>query len=198
MIVSALTSYLLSKRKNSRFNDVSLPTLTKWYLNSHVIKSDDLESLDVGNKKTYAASTQDDELINKYFLMIGDVDPDKFDKMDSSLAQERRWRQWVDDSFVHVLSPNIYRTYDEALSSFNYFSTVGEWERNFSEWERKIVIPVGAAAMFWISKKLKKKYGLKDDVRQSFYDSINYWLKAIGPNKTFMGGSTPNLADLVS
>jgi len=139
-----------------------------------------------------------EELVNRYFLMIGDIDPTKYDRMDPPLAEERRWRRWVDEHFVHVLSPNIYRTYEEALNSFNYFSDVGEWEKNFSNWERLMVIKVGALAMYFVSKKLKKKHRLKDDVRLSLYDDCNYWLKSIGPNRRFMGGDVPNLADLVS
>lgn len=70
---------------------------------------------------------------------------------------EKKWRKWADDYFVHILSPNIYRTFDEALQAFNYFSEVGEWEKNFSPVERLFVIYVGASAMYLIGKKLKKK-----------------------------------------
>lgn len=42
------------------------------------------------------------------------------------------------------------------------------------------------------------RYNLKDDVRQSLYDACNEWLKAVGKDRLFMGGSQPNLADLVS
>lgn len=166
-------------------------------MNSHIYLNKD-EETELSSSSTFKAKKVDDELVNRYFLMIGDVDPAKYEKMDPPLAEERRWRRWVDDHLVHVLSPNIYRTFDESLKSFNYFSDVGEWEKNFSKWERTTVINVGAVAMYFVSKNLKKKYGLKDDVRQSLYDSCNYWLKNIGPNRRFMGGEVPNLADLVS
>lgn len=42
------------------------------------------------------------------------------------------------------------------------------------------------------------RYGLKSDVRESLYDYCNQWVEAIGSNRKFMGGSNPNLADLVS
>lgn len=38
--------------------------------------------------------------------------------------EERKWRKWVDDEFVHTLSPNVYRTLDEAYKTFNWFSEV--------------------------------------------------------------------------
>ncbi|KFM64768.1 Prostaglandin E synthase 2, partial [Stegodyphus mimosarum] len=95
------------------------------------------------------------DVMNKYSLMYGDKTPK--DKSDDYLKMEKEWRKWADDEFVHILSPNIYRTYDEALQAFNYFSEVGEWEKNFSTLERLVVIYVGATAMYFIGKRLKKK-----------------------------------------
>lgn len=39
-------------------------------------------------------------------------------------SEERKWRNWADDRFVHTLSPNVYRTLGEALQTFNWFSEV--------------------------------------------------------------------------
>ena len=52
--------------------------------------------------------------------------------------------------------------------------------------------------MMWlIGKKLKKRHQLKPDVRQSLYDEVNFWLKAIKTNQTpFMGGQSPDCSDL--
>ena len=49
--------------------------------------------------------------------------------------------------------------------------------------------------MYLLSKHLKKKYQLKEDVRQSLYDSANHFLRARGGND-FIGGQKPNLSDL--
>jgi microsomal prostaglandin-E synthase 2 len=52
----------------------------------------------------------------------------------SALAQEpgseeeEKWRSWVDEHLVHLLSPNIYRTPREALQAFDYLTTsADEW-----------------------------------------------------------------------
>jgi len=43
------------------------------------------------------------------------------------------------------------------------------------------------------------RYKLKDDVRESLYDACNEWTSALRKSgQKFMGGSCPNLADLVS
>lgn len=96
-----------------------------------------------------------------------------------------------------MLSPNVYRTTDEALQAFNWFSNVGEWENNFPTWERMLIIYVGATAMWLIGKRLKKRHHLKDDVRQSLYDECNRWSREVRKKgTTFMGGDRANLADL--
>ncbi len=75
-----------------------------------------------------------------------------------NFSEERKWRKWVDDHLVHVLSPNIYRTPSEAFQAFKYFSRVGDWKNIFSTLEHQFVIYVGTAAMYILGKVLKKRY----------------------------------------
>lgn len=42
----------------------------------------------------------------------------------SNSREEKQWREWADNELVHTLSPNVYRTRDEALQAFNWFSEV--------------------------------------------------------------------------
>lgn len=113
------------------------------------------------------------------------------------ILEEQKWRKWADNVLVHMLSPNVYRTREEALQAFTWFSQVGEWEKHFSAWERYLVIYVGAHAMWIIGKRLKKRHNLKDDVRVSLYDACNHWMKSVKKQGTkFMGGESPNLSDL--
>ena len=69
------------------------------------------------------------------------------------LREERQWRQWVDDRFVHTLSPNIYRTLRESMRAMDYISSVG----NFSRFEQVAAKYAGAAAMFYLGRRLKNK-----------------------------------------
>ena len=73
---------------------------------------------------------------------------------------------------------------------------MGRWEEHFSTVERLTAVYIGSAAMWMIGKRLKKRYNLKDDVRESLYDNCRLWTKAIGKERQFMGGDRPNLADL--
>lgn len=65
-----------------------------------------------------------------------------------------KWRQWADDWLVHLISPNVYRTAGEALESFDYIVREGK----FGTYEGVFAKYVGAAAMFFISKGLKKRW----------------------------------------
>jgi microsomal prostaglandin-E synthase 2 len=107
---------------------------------------------------------------------------------------EREWREWVDSHFIHLISPNVYRTWNESLETFKYFDKVGEWERNFPTWERYLAVYAGAAAMWGISKRLKKRHNI-DDERKAMRDACQQWLQALA-GRSFMGGEKPNLADL--
>ncbi|KAK9500921.1 hypothetical protein O3M35_002084 [Rhynocoris fuscipes] len=173
MIISALTSYFHDQ-------EISLQEVAKFYPSISFYD-------DNGAVKN--------EILNRYFLMYQGVFPK--DSTKESISEERKWRKWADDVLVHTLSPNVYRNKDEALQAFQWFSEVGHWKELFPAWEHFIVVYVGAFAMWVISKRLKKKYNLKDDVRQSLYDECSVWLRELNRKGTeFHGGSKPNLADL--
>ncbi|KAI3776496.1 hypothetical protein L1987_46281 [Smallanthus sonchifolius] len=105
-------------------------------------------------------------------------------------AETQKWRRWVDDHLVHVLSPNIYRSPAEALESFDYITTNG----NFSFTERLLAKYGGAAAMYFVSKKLKKRRNITDE-RGALYEAADTWVNALN-GRQYLGGSEPNLADL--
>ncbi|KAH1002617.1 hypothetical protein HUJ04_008689 [Dendroctonus ponderosae] len=173
MIISALASYLKDSGKSMAELVQCFPFITF--------------TDDEGVKKK--------EIMNKYFLMLSNQQYKK--ENDKSLSDERKWRKWADEVLVHTLSPNVYRTREEAFQAFNWFSEVGEWEQHFPSWERNLIIYVGASAMYLVGKRLKKRHNLKNDVRQSLYDQCNVWVSEIKKKgTTFLGGQQPNLADL--
>ena len=61
------------------------------------------------------------EIENRYFLMYQTSSPNK-DK--TEILAERKWRKWVDDTLVHTLSPNVYRTPAEALQVMKSVATM--------------------------------------------------------------------------
>lgn len=127
----------------------------------------------------------------KYYVMNCSQSEQKLDEV----REERVWRQWVDDHFIHLISPNVYRTPKEALETFNWFSEFGDWKENFTPWNQILAKYVGAFMMYFIAKRLKAKHKITDE-RQALIDAFADWMEAIGPNRKFLGGNEPNLADL--
>ncbi|CAJ0943198.1 unnamed protein product, partial [Mesorhabditis belari] len=128
---------------------------------------------------------------NKYFTMLEkNLSPAELAKQ----REEREWREWVDEHFIHLISPNVYRSMEESLETFKSFEVAGEWERIFSHIERIFAVALGATVMYFIGKRLKKKHNIVDE-RQSLHDACEKWMDALGSRK-FMGGDQPNLADL--
>jgi len=105
---------------------------------------------------------------------------------------ERTWLKWVDERFVHVLTPNIYRTWNEAVRSFDYITKRG----NFGFIERESARWVGAASMYVIAHRvLKKRHGIVDE-RADLYLEVNKFInEGVGKQK-FCGGNAPNNADI--
>ena len=98
----------------------------------------------------------------------------------------------MDDRFVHVVTPNIYRTWQESWQSFDYITERG----NFNVFEKYSVRVSGAVSMYLISQNvLKKRHGIEDE-RAELYKCLDDWMtNAVGKN-AFCGGDKPNLADL--
>ncbi|RZC73726.1 hypothetical protein C5167_049206 [Papaver somniferum] len=73
---------------------------------------------------------------------------------------------------------------------------------NFSFMEGKVTKYAGAATMFFVSKKLKKKHNITDE-RAALYEAANTWVEALkgrdfldsysSISNYFLGGATPNL-----
>jgi len=184
LIVSAMYSLLATKKE--------LTNVLEGYPSyRYTDPADKKEKLDIGNKYFLMYDQCVDSRVIQENLQL------PMYRTKEDLADERKWRKWTDDVFIHTLSPNVYRTMQESLETFKWFDKAGDWEKHFQTWERYLVIYVGAAAMWIIGKNLKKRHNLKDDVRISLYDEARYWVKSIKKrNTTFMGGETPNLADL--
>ncbi|KAF0984602.1 hypothetical protein FDP41_000501 [Naegleria fowleri] len=104
-----------------------------------------------------------------------------------------KWRKWVDDTFVHTLAPNIYRSNEEAVEAFEYISE----QNGFGWWQKQAVLYGGSFTMYAVAKRLKKKYGI-DNEREAIYACGRKWAnEALDPSKgPFHGGNEPDLADL--
>ena len=106
--------------------------------------------------------------------------------------EEERWRRWVDERLVRVITVNIYRSASESFQTFDYITEHG----NFGWVQREAARVVGATMMWGLSRRLKKKYDVEGDVREALYRCAAEWVAAVGDRRPFLGGDRPNLADI--
>ncbi|XP_004453089.2 prostaglandin E synthase 2 [Dasypus novemcinctus] len=164
-------------------------------LQTHLVSGQPLEEIATYYPPMKAQNEQGKEVTefcNKYWLMLDEKEAQWLYGGKEARTEEMKWRQWADDWLVHLISPNVYRTPTEALASFDYIVHEGK----FGALEGAMAKYVGAAAMYLISKRLKSRHHLRDDVRVDLYEAADKWVAAVGQDRPFMGGQKPNLADL--
>lgn len=134
------------------------------------------------NDSSHIMKTLDDKMGVKGWMGKGKAAEDK----------EAKWAAWVDDRFVHVVTPNIYRTWAEAWRSFDYITERG----NFGPVMKYAIRVAGATSMYNISHYvLKKRHGIEDE-RAELYKALDDWMTNAVGKEAFCGGSAPNVADL--
>ncbi|VDK73485.1 unnamed protein product [Litomosoides sigmodontis] len=171
LIMSILTSYMTR-------NDRSLDDIIEFYPEqTKIIK-------ETGKQITTRP--------NMYKIMTSLNEPSKMEQ--ESARKEEEWRKWVDEHFIPLIVPNVYRSWNECTEIFRWFGEAGQWDKLVPAWERYATIYLGSIAMYFISKKLRKKYD-GADVRELLINACNQWMSAVG-SSSFLGGQKPTLADL--
>lgn len=107
--------------------------------------------------------------------------------------EEQRWLTWVDEKLVKLLPPNIYRSMPESLQTFDYVSEC----MDFTAVQKVAIRYVGAAAMYGVAKKLKKKYAIEEP-RAALYAAVGEWLAEVDARggAFYSGTDEPGLVDL--
>jgi len=100
------------------------------------------------------------------------------------------WVRWADKELAVLLFPNLTRTLSESYQAFGYVDSVP----HFSFLDKVSNRMAGSLAMWLAQGKIKKKYGITDE-RAALRASLDRWTDAIGKSD-FLGGASPNLADL--
>jgi len=133
-----------------------------------------------------------DEIINELTKEFG-VDQFTVGPLLTKEANEdaNKWREWVNERFVRVITVNIYRTMKEAYAAFDYITVNG----NFNFFEKHAAIHAGAILMYAIAKRYNKKFNFAEE-RQELKQNCDKWAEEGLDGKKFHGGQTPSLADL--
>ncbi|UYV70174.1 PTGES2 [Cordylochernes scorpioides] len=109
--------------------------------------------------------------------------------------EEHQWRQWVDDTLVHLIAPNIYRSPVEAYSSLAYFrQALGEnsMEHVPKEDDSRRFIQFLSSP---VTQSLCRHH-IEGNEREALHKALAHWSRAVGKSRSYMGGTSPNLSDL--
>uniref|UniRef100_A0A2K6V626 Prostaglandin E synthase 2 n=1 Tax=Saimiri boliviensis boliviensis TaxID=39432 RepID=A0A2K6V626_SAIBB len=161
-------------------------------LKTYLVSGQPLEEIIIYYPAMKAVNNQGKEVTkfgNKYWLMLDEEAAQQVYGRKEVRTEEMKWRQWVDDWLVHLISPNVYCTPTEALASFDYTVLEGK----FGAVEGAMAKYMGAAAMYLISNR----HHLQDNVREDLYEAANKWVAAMNKDQPFMGDQRLNLADVV-
>ncbi len=112
-----------------------------------------------------------------------------FSKDPSKKEEESKWLAWS-EKYVKGLPTAIYDTLPNALQSFDYITKVGK----FNWFEKMSIKFSGAFVMTLVAKKIKKREQI-DDPDHFLKQKAEEWVHGLG-SKNFMGGASPNGADL--
>ena len=111
--------------------------------------------------------------------------------LSSASATEATRRAWVDDVLVKLLTVNIYRSWDEALTTFAYLT-----KRNFPAWSTFVGKYVGAVAMVAVARKRRAALNLAaGDERRALIDALDGFVNDMG-DAPFAGGNVPDVGDI--
>lgn len=103
--------------------------------------------------------------------------------------KEEKWLAWS-DRFVGGLPAVIYDTFFNSVKSFDYITKVGK----FSWFEKRVIKYSGALIMTLVAKKIKEREQIGDP--DAFMkQKVDEWAEGLA-GQPFMGGETPNAADL--
>lgn len=131
-------------------------------------------------------------IIDRIDELLGVDEPGALkDAAGAPAEEQRRWRTWVDERLVRLLTVCIYSTWNQSAQASDYIT-----QRNFSPWVALPAKWVGTGLMYGIARRMKSKYSFPEDVRGALYADLNTWVAAVGPDRPFLGGAAPCAADV--
>lgn len=129
---------------------------------------------------------------NAIMRHVDGLSPEKavFATEESAQALENQWMDWSDTKLVRALPPLIYKSYPQALNSFKYITSQG----NFSWFQRKLIKYMGAGIMTLVARKSAKSQGITDP--ELHLKGLLLELGGQLEKTAFVGGEKPCGADL--
>jgi microsomal prostaglandin-E synthase 2 len=108
-------------------------------------------------------------------------------------AHELAWRAWTDDTLIKVLTVNLYRSFGDALQTFDYLTL-----RNFSPYLALPAKYFGAVAMTLVARKRRAALGVAaGGERAALRGALEELERGMG-GAPFLGGAAPSRSDVAA
>lgn len=116
------------------------------------------------------------------------------------IADQMKWREWIEDRFLHVIAPNLYRNFSDSHYNTKHYVDISE--KFAGTWSGTVIVKAGSLAMKFIGGKVHKRYNVSENPREDLYKYCDQWVAALpksnDPDQVqFMSGTeTPGLHDI--
>ena len=108
-------------------------------------------------------------------------------------AREAAWRAWTDDALIKVLTVNLYRSFGDALQTFDYLT-----QRNFAPYLALPAKYFGAVAMTAVARKRRSALGVAAGGERAALRGALEELERGRGGQPFLGGAAPSRSDVVA
>ena len=108
-------------------------------------------------------------------------------------AREAAWRAWTDESLIKVLTVNLYRSFGDALQTFDYLT-----QRNFAPYLALPAKYFGAVAMTAVARKRRSALGVAAGGERAALRGALEEMEVGRGGQPFLGGAAPSRSDVVA
>lgn len=100
------------------------------------------------------------------------------------IANNMKWRKWIEEKFLHTIAPNLYRNYSESIANTKHYISISPRFNN--TWAGSSIVYTGGPVMKIIGDRVAKKWCISKEPRDDLYKYINEWATSL-PNAGLQG-----------
>jgi len=106
------------------------------------------------------------------------------------IRQQVKWRDWIEDHFLHSIAPNLYISYSDSIANTQHYINISPtFSKGFGG---KSIVYTGGPVMKIIGGIVAKRYGITDP-RAHLYEKARHWMANINSKENVASKKYPGL-----